>query len=350
MRILVAALLAFMLTARAVAQAVEIPETHLLLLDRGALKPADPARDGQRFEVAEKPIYRQLLASHKANLILDRSAAPAHWTGLDVTGEAVSALHAAVPDWAPSEASEPVAVVTASPVRMLFADIASYDPLDAKVRETLAHVAAGKGATLVLDKKAVVIGAPEFDVTAIARSSFQTYRESGSLPLVVGGPDLPMARVAILDRTALMRNSAAGRDIAEQVRAITAKVENALRSENQALRRDGDALKEQIPRLAPEARSQAVRDFTARQKAFAAKVQERQAAITAAVTAAQKKIEVAASPIVFQILNDGHANMLLDRMSVVASDDALDITAPAIEKLNAALPRAEIVLDPAQTK
>ena len=350
MRILVAALLAIMLTARAAAQAVEIPETHLLLLDRGALKPADPARDSQRFEAAEKPIYHQLLASHKANLILDRSAAPAHWTGLDVTGEAVSALHAALPDWQPSVASEPVAVATASPVRMLFADIASYDPLDAKVRETLAHVAAGKGATLVVDKKAVVIGAPDFDITALARSSFQTYRESGTLPLVVGGPDLPMARVAILDRTALMRNSAAGRDIAEQVRAITAKVENELRPENQALRRDGNALKEQIPRLAPKARSQAVQDFTARQKAFMAKVQERQGAITAAVAAAQKKIEVAAGPIVIQILNDGHANMMLDRMSVVASDDTLDITTPAIEKLNAALPRVEIVLDPAQKK
>jgi Skp family chaperone for outer membrane proteins len=233
---------------------------------------------------------------------------------------------------------------------MLFADIASYDPLDAKVRETLAHVAAGKGATLVVDKKAVVIGAPDFDITAIARSSFQTYRESGTLPLVVGGPDLPMARVAVLDRTALMRNSAAARDIAEQVRAITAKVGDELRSENQTLHRDGAALKEQIPHLTPKQRSQAVQEFTARQKAFTAKVQERQGAITAAVAAARKKIEAAAGPIVIQILNDGHANMMLDRMSVVASDDALDITTPAIEKLNAALPRVDVVLDPAQKK
>ena len=344
------ALLALVLSQSAVAQVVEIPETHLLLLDRRALKPADPARDGQRFEAAEKPIYRQLLESHKANLILDRSAAPAHWAGLDVTGEAVSALHAAIPEWSPpSSAAEPDAVATASPVRMLFADLASFDPLDAKVSETLAHVAAGRGATLVVDKKAVVFGAPDFDVSAVARSSFQTYRESGTLPLVVGGPYLPMARVAILDRRALVQNCAAGRAIAEQVRAITAKAEDELRSENQALQHDSAALKKQIPLLAPKARSQAVQDFTARQKAFSAKVQERQLAINTAVAAAQRKIEVAAGPIVIRILNDDRANMMLDRMAVVASDDTLDITTPAIEKLNAALPHVEVTLEPAQT-
>src|SRR5215469_1894751 len=94
-----AVLLALACAQSAAAQTAGIPEAHVLLIDRAALKPADPIRE--RFEAAEKPIFHQLMAQHRANLILDKSVAPAHWSGLDVTREMASALHAAIPEWSP---------------------------------------------------------------------------------------------------------------------------------------------------------------------------------------------------------------------------------------------------------
>lgn len=351
MRVWRIVLLALVLAQGAAAQVAEIPEAHLLLVDRGALKPSDPARDGARFEAAEKPIYHQLLANHGANLILDARAAPAHWSGLDVTGEAVAALHAAVPEWSPqSSPAAPAAPAVASSVRMLFADIATFDPFDARFHETLEHVAAGKGATLVVDKRAVVMGAPDFDVTELVHSSFETYRDSGTLPLVVGGPDVPMARVAILDRIALVRDSAAGRDIASQLRALTDKEKAALQPEVAAFKQERAALQQQTAQLAPKDASKAMQDYNARWNAFTAKVEERQAAINAAAGVAHRKLEAAAGPVVLQILKDDHANMMLDRTAIVASDDALDITTPVLAKLDAALPHVDVTLAPAQKK
>lgn len=333
------ALAIFALVAATAAQAAEFPETHLLLIDRHAVRLADARDDDAHFAATAAPIYRQLLAHHRANLILDSSAAPAHWSGLDVTTEAIAALQAE--DKKPTDAP-------ASFVRMLFVDLVPSDLSDPKFHETLEHIAAGKAATLVVDRKAVIMATPGFDVTQLVHSTLETYRNSGTLPLVVGGPDVPPARAAILDRTALIRGSAAGRSIAEQIRAITAGAQSELRGENDKLKRDGAALKQQIPSLTPKARLQAVQDFTARQKAFTAKVQERQRAITAASAQAQKTLEAAAGPIVLHLLNDGHANVVLDRMAVVADEDTVDITAAAVEQLNAALPRVEVTLQPAQ--
>ena len=337
MRIWGLALLA--LATSAAAQAADFPETHLLLIDRHTVRLADAYDDDAHFVATAGPIYRQLLARHNANLILDSSAAPAHWSGLDVTAEAVAAFQAGAPDQKPAPASF---------VRMLFADVAPPDSSDPKFHETLEHVAAGRGATLVVDRKAVVVSAPGFDITELVRSSLDAYRNSGTLPLVVGGPDVPPARVAILDRTALIRGSAAGRGIAEQMRAITAKAKEELRLENAALKHDSAALRKRIALLAPKARSQVVQAFEARAKAFTAKVQARQAAIYAAVAQADKALQAVAGPIVLRLLNDGHASAMLDKMAVVADDNALDITTPAVEQLNATLPHVAVTLEPEQ--
>jgi hypothetical protein len=141
----------------AAAEVAEIPEAHVLLIDRAALKPAS-IRDSARFEAVEKPIFHQLIEHHHANLILDKSVAPAHWSGLDVTREAETALHAAIPEWSPPPQTAMTAAPAASatPVRMLFVDSAALDSADAKFEQTLEQVAAGQGATLVVDRKAVV--------------------------------------------------------------------------------------------------------------------------------------------------------------------------------------------------
>ena len=330
----------------AAAQVAEIPEAHVLLIDRAALMPADLVRDGARFDAAEKPIFHQLMARHRANLILDRSTAHAHWSGLDVTGEAETELHAAIPEWSlpPEAPARPTA--SATPVRMLVVDVAPPDSSDAKFQQTLEQVAAGQGATLVVDRKAVVIGAPGFDITALVRSSLETFRKTDALPLVVGGPDLPFARIAVLDRQALMRNSAAARSANAQLRVITKHQQDEINAQFAVLKPESASLAQRRPSLSPGERSKAIATFVAHLAEIKARMQERQDAIRAADLVAQKKIEAAASPIVFAILKDDQANFLLDGSAVLARDDALDITPTALTKLDAALPHVDVVLEP----
>lgn len=349
MRVWGVAILALFLAGRAAAQVAEIPEAHMLLVDRSALKPADAARDGARFEAAEKAIYHEIMAHHGANLILDASTAPIRWSGLDVTAEAEAALHVAIPEWSPpSGTPASTTPAKASNVRMLFVEIAPSDQSDPKFHDTLEQIAAGQDATLVVDKRAVVLGAPAFDVTRLVRSTLESYRSSGTLPLVVGGPDVPMARVAIIDRAALIRGSSAGRDIGSQARRLAAKAQSEFHDEADAIRREAARLQAQIRSLSPNDWQKRLQDYDSHQSAFSKKVGARNAAINAAIFAAQKKIETVAGPIVLKIVGDDHANMIVDRMAVVASDDALDITTPAIAALNAALPRVEVTLQPPQ--
>jgi Skp family chaperone for outer membrane proteins len=345
------AALALILAGRAAAQTAEIPEAHLLLVDRNALRPFDAERDGARFDAAEKTIFRELMTRHSANLILDSNIAPTHWSGLDVTAEAEAALHAAIPEWSPrSDAPASTAPAKASPVRMLFGEMGPSELSERKFYETLEHLAAGRGATLVVKKKAVVLGAPDFDITKIALATFETYQSSGTLPLVVGGPDLPMARIAILDRQMLLRGSAVGRDLAAQVRAITASAEIELKKRNDALNSEGKRFMAQLSSLSKAEAKKKAQDFEKRQGRFRTDVRARQVAIEAAATTAQKKIETAAGPAVLKVVADDHANIIVDSTAVLASDDALDITASAVAKLDAALPHVDVALEPEQKK
>ncbi|HTW35219.1 MAG TPA: OmpH family outer membrane protein [Rhizomicrobium sp.] len=351
MRVWGAAVLALCLAGSVMAQTAEIPEAHLLLVDRNALRPVDAERDGARFEAIEKPIFRELMARHGANLILDSNLAPTHWSGLDVTAEAEAALHAAIPEWSPpSGAPASTAPAKASPVRMLFAEMGSSELSERKFYETLEHLAAGRGATLVVNKKAVVLGAPDFDITKLAQSTFETYQSSGTLPLVVGGPDLPMAHVAILNRTALVRDSAAGRSLQLQARALAARNMDYLRGEESTLGGLRNRLKAHLASLSPDKRAKALQDYSDAQKVLRAEARDRQDTFKVAVTTAQKKIEAAAGPAVLKVVADDHANTIVDSAAVVASDDALDITTSAVAKLDAALPHVDVTLEPVQKK
>ena len=351
MRVGGVAVLALCLAGSAMAQTAEIPEAHLLLVDRNALRPVDAERDGPRFDAAEKPILRGLMTRHSANLILDSNTAPTHWSGLDVTAEAEAALHAAIPEWSPrSDAPASTAPAKASPVRMLFAEMGPSELSERKFYETLEHLAAGRGATLVVNKKAVVLGAPDFDITKIAQSTFETYQSSGTLPLVVGGPDLPMARIAILDRTALVRDFAAGQSLQLQARALAARNMDYLRGEESTLGGLRDRLKARLASLSPDKRAKALRDYSDAQKVLRAEAQDRQDTFKAAVASAEKKIETAAGPAVLKVVTEDHANMIVDRAAVVESDDALDITPAVLAKLDAALPRVDVTLEPVQKK
>jgi Skp family chaperone for outer membrane proteins len=75
----------------------------------------DSARENVSRQVSErlKPVMNQLMAAHRANLILDVDATLAHWPSIDATNEALSMLNSnesAIIASAPSRSQNPLQI------------------------------------------------------------------------------------------------------------------------------------------------------------------------------------------------------------------------------------------------
>jgi outer membrane protein len=155
---------------------------------------------------------------------------------------------------------------------------------------------------------------------------------------------VPMPKILVIDRQALLRNSKVGQSIALQVQAMTKSAESELRGENESLRREGAALQQQVAILAPDVKAQKIKAFEAKQAAFQQKVQLRQNQIRYGVAMAQRQVEMVAGPIVQQIMQQHGANLMIDRQAIVVGAPGLDITQAAIQQLDQKLPAVKVQL------
>lgn len=258
---------------------------------------------------------------------------------------------ATVPDSSPPGPDQPTRILVIDVGKLQSAGLTGTPDTDPTFTQFVTALASSRGATLIIDRQAVVIGSPGFDVTALAETSMDTFRKTGTLPPLEQGPPAPIARLEVVDRNALLRNSAVGKDIAAQVRALTNSAISDFRPESQTLKTEGETLTTDMAILPADEGARDRADFlTERRDAFQQIVQERQNQIRAAVAAAQKQVEAVAGPIVKQIMIDDDANIVVDRQAIVIGAPHLDITPLAIEKLDAALPHVDLVLSLAETK
>lgn len=159
--------------------------------------------------------------------------------------------------------------------------------------------------------------------------------------------DRAQATVAIfIDRSAVVRDSRAGKSIQSQVEALAARMEADYRPENEQLQRDIAALQTEASEMAPDARQQRIKDLETRRQALQKKVEDRQAAIQNGVADARAAMERALGPILERIMTDMGANMLLDRGLVVLGATSLDVTSTVLERLDSALPTVTVTPRP----
>src|SRR5271156_5052744 len=150
-----------------------------------------------------------------------------------------------------------------------------------------------------------------------------------------GAPQgIPMPKILVIDRQALLRQSKVGQSIAQQVQAMTKSAETELKGESEGLRREGAALQQQVAILAPDVKAQKIKAFEAKQAAFQQKVQLRQNQIRYGVAMAQRQVEAVAGPIVQKIMMDHGANLMIDRQAIVIGAPGLDVTPAAIQLLD----------------
>lgn len=156
----------------------------------------------------------------------------------------------------------------------------------------------------------------------------------------------PAPKILVIDRAAILRASKVGQDIARQVKAYSETAEKEFKGENDSLKREGQALQQQLAILAPDVKEKKIKAFQSKEAAFQQKVQDRQSKIQGGVLQARQAVEKALGPILQGIMSERGANLLMDRNAIVLGTVDIDVTGVAIDRLNKKIPTVKVNLVP----
>lgn len=177
-------------------------------------------------------------------------------------------------------------------------------------------------------------------------SAAPTIAQTPPKPPAAPAKPTPVPKILVIDRAAILRGSAVGQNIMKQVQALTIAAENGLKAKDAALRKEGQALQQQLAILAPAAKKAKIAAFEAKQRALQGEVQRQQGLIQGGVLKARQQVETALGPVLQKIMQERGANLLLDRNAVVLGTVDVDVTMLAIQRLNQVLPTVKVVLTP----
>ena len=150
--------------------------------------------------------------------------------------------------------------------------------------------------------------------------------------------------VIVIDRAQILTQSKAGQDVRTKIQGIESSMQAELQPTATQLQTEGSAIEAKTANMTPEAMradaalktevenyARKANDFNRRRQIAAQELQltERKAFID---------LNNALVPVLRDVVAENSANVILDRSSVVFSDEATDVTASVITKLDAATP------------
>ncbi len=150
--------------------------------------------------------------------------------------------------------------------------------------------------------------------------------------------------VIVIDRAQILTQSKAGQDVATKIQGIEAAMQAELQPTAVQLQTEGTAIETKTANMTPEAmRADAALKTEVENYARKANDFNRNRQIAAqelALTERKALIDLnnALVPILRDVVAENSANVILDRSSVVFTDEATDVTASVIAKLDAATP------------
>ncbi|MEL6825940.1 MAG: OmpH family outer membrane protein [Pseudomonadota bacterium] len=156
-------------------------------------------------------------------------------------------------------------------------------------------------------------------------------------------------KVVVIDRVKIYAESQAGQDLRNKVASIETTMQGELKPTADKLQADGTSLDSRTQGMTRDAiLANATLKAEVEQLAREAQVfnQRRQiAANELALTerAALSEFNNALIPVLQQVIAETGANVILDKSQVVFVDDATDVSASVVTKLNAATPTINVV-------
>ena len=155
--------------------------------------------------------------------------------------------------------------------------------------------------------------------------------------------------VVVIDRIQIVAQRTAGQDIRNKIQAIEASMQSELTPAADKLQADGTAIETKTQGMTPEA-MRADAALRTEVEAYARQandfnVSRQVASQELALTERQALAEFnnALVPVLREVVSERGANIILDKSSVVFVDDATDVTASVIAKLDAATPTINVV-------
>ncbi len=161
-------------------------------------------------------------------------------------------------------------------------------------------------------------------------------------PVAAGAPVGRAPAILVVDRGAIVRTSAAGKDLIRQIDEFGKAMEAKYGEEEKKLRADAQELQEQAGVLSPEARQKKEKELRDRGEALQRKVQEEQAEIQNGINIARTEIEKALGPILNTLFSERGATIMLDRGAIVLGSVDIDVTGEVIKRLDQALPSVTV--------
>ena len=152
--------------------------------------------------------------------------------------------------------------------------------------------------------------------------------------------------VLTIDAERVFLDSAFGRRAVERIEAESAELAAENRLIEAELEAEEQALTEKRAELSPEEFRELADTFDEKVQQTRRAQAEKRRAINAMLEEEREVFLTAAAPVLERLMRDAGAGVILDRRSVFVSANAIDITADAIERLNATLE----VEDPAEDR
>jgi Skp family chaperone for outer membrane proteins len=153
--------------------------------------------------------------------------------------------------------------------------------------------------------------------------------------------------IAVVDTQLLVRESAAGKDIAQQVEQLRTKYQADIDQRQNALRAEEEELRRQRTILAPEVFADKQRVFGQKVGAMQKYVQDATRLVDQSVAKSMNEIERAILTILSEIREQHGFTLVLDKSQVLYGMKAMDLTPKVLEKLDQKLTKVPVQL-PAQ--
>jgi Skp family chaperone for outer membrane proteins len=158
-----------------------------------------------------------------------------------------------------------------------------------------------------------------------------------------GGGTVPYARILVVDRNEVLGRSNVGQGIMKQVQGLMDNARSGLKGREDALRKEYQDFQQQASILAAGVKDAKMKALQAKEAALRQDIQKQQLMIQGGLDKAREAAITALKPILHKIMVERGATMMIERGTLADASSSVDVTALAVERLNAVLPEIKVV-------
>ena len=144
--------------------------------------------------------------------------------------------------------------------------------------------------------------------------------------------------ILVVDVQSLLQNSKSAKMVRQQIEQKRSEYAKEISGQEEALRKERDALQRQQASLSQEALSQKGREFQAKVNELDRSVQGKRQALERSNAEALEKIQEAMLKIITGISKERKANLVFQRSELVLFDAGFDVTDAVLQQLDEQLP------------